>query len=104
MQLNKTRKVSAIRNAAFPVSQDNSLRNFIIKSSFNSAYSGSYMNLEMIKYVLKRGCRFLNFQVFIKDNTAIVAYSKEDFEGSFSSNPPALSLGGVFSTINMKRI
>jgi len=91
----------AIRNAAFPVSQDNSLRNFIIKSSFNSAYSGSYMNLEMIKYVLKRGCRFLNFQVFIKDNTAIVAYSKEDFEGSFSSNPPALSLGGVFSTINM---
>ncbi len=91
----------AIKNASFPISQDNSLRNFIIKSSFNSAYTGGYMNIEMVNYVLKRGCRFLHLQVFIKDNTAIVAYSKDDFEGAFSSNPPALSLGGVFSTINM---
>ena len=59
------------------------------------------MNLDMIKYVLQRGCRFLDFQVFIKDNTAIVAYSKEDYYNAFSSNAPALSLAGVFSTINM---
>ena len=44
----------AIKNASFPISQDNSLRNFIIKSSFNSAYTGGYMNMEMINYVLSR--------------------------------------------------
>jgi len=91
----------AITNSAFPANQNNALRNFCIKSSFNSAYTGGYMNLDMIKYVLHRGCRFLDFQVFIKDNTAIVAYSKEDYNDAFSSNAPALSLAGVFSTINM---
>lgn len=91
----------AITNAAFPVTEDNALRNFCIKSSFNSAYTGRYMNLDMIKHVLHRGCRFLDFQVFIKDNTAIVAYSQDDYIDAFTSNPPALSLGGVFSTINM---
>ena len=91
----------AITNAAFPATEDNALRNFCIKSSFNSAYTGKHMNLDMIKYVLQRGCRFLDFQVFIKDNTAIVAYSQDDYIDAFTSNPPALSLGGVFSTINM---
>ena len=91
----------AITNAAFPATEDNALRNFCIKSSFNSAYTGRHMNLDMIKYVLQRGCRFLDFQVFIKDNTAIVAYSQDDYIDAFTSNPPALSLGGVFSTINM---
>lgn len=91
----------AITNAVFPTDQDNSLRNFCIKSSFNSAYTGGYMNLGMIQYVLQRGCRFLDFQVFIKDNTAIVAYSMDDNENAFTSDTPALSLGGVLSTINM---
>lgn len=91
----------AITNAVFPATQDNALRNFCIKSSFNSAYTGGYMNLDMIKNVLQRGCRFLDFQVFIKDNTAIVAYSQDDYIDAFTSNLPALSLGGVFSTINM---
>lgn len=91
----------SIKNASFPTTENNALRNFVIKSSFNSAYTGGYMNLDMIKYVLRRGCRYLNFQVFIKDNTPIVAYSEDDMNNSFTSNPPALSLGGVFSTINM---
>ena len=91
----------AITNAVFPATQDNALRNFCIKSSFNSAYTGGYINLDMIKNVLQRGCRFLDFQVFIKDNTAIVAYSQDDYIDAFTSNLPALSLGGVFSTINM---
>lgn len=103
-QLNSIEQSSdgvAITNASFPTDQDNALRNFCIKSSFNSAYTGGYMNLDMIKYVLRRGCRFLDFQVFIKDNTAIVAYSKEDDVNAFTSESPALSLGGVLSTINM---
>jgi len=53
------------------------LREYIIKSSFNSAITGNYVNLDMIQYVLKRGCRFLDFEVFYIDNSPVVAYSTD---------------------------
>lgn len=93
-------KNSSIQNSAFSSTQDNSLRNFIIKSSSNSAYTNGYMNLNMIKYVLSRGCRFLDFEIYMKDNVPIVAYStnKQSLE-TFTSDAPAISFGGVCSTI-----
>jgi len=94
---------SGIANARFDPSNNNSLRNFCIKSSFNSAYTGGYVNRDMVKFVLMRGCRFLDFEVFIKDNVPIVAYSTSTATDSsfnhFTSEAPAISLGGVFSTI-----
>ena len=105
VQLNKienTKVGSGITNLALDPSQDNSLRNFCIKSSFNSAYTGGYMNQNMIKYVLSRGCRFLDFELFIKDGIPIVAYSEAQYDpsySSFTSLAPALSLAGVCSTI-----
>jgi hypothetical protein len=50
---------------------DQPLREYIIKASANSAISGRYASTEMIKYVLSRGCRFLDFEVFLmKDDNA----------------------------------
>ncbi len=40
------------------------LKQYCIKASANSAYSGGFISDEMIKYVLSRGCRFLDFEVF----------------------------------------
>jgi hypothetical protein len=40
------------------------LRELCIKSSFNSACSGSFINLDMLQYVINRGCRYLDFEVF----------------------------------------
>ena len=79
-----------------------SLRNYCIKASFNSAYTGSYVNRNMVKYVLSRGCRFLDFEVYIKDDIPIVAYSTAQYDPSFThftSKSPAISLDGVCSTI-----
>ena len=79
------------------------LRDYCIKSSSNSAFSGGYMNLEMIKYVLRRGCRFLDFDVFIKDDIPVVAYSNDIIYdpsfNSFTSFDLPVSLDGVLSTI-----
>jgi hypothetical protein len=79
------------------------LRDYCIKSSSNTAFSGGYMNLEMIKYVLRRGCRFLDFDVFIKDDIPIVAYSNQILYdpsfNSFTSIDLPVSLEGVFKTI-----
>jgi len=35
-----------------------------IKGSYNSAFTGNYMNADMIKYLMSRGCRFLDFEVY----------------------------------------
>ena len=79
------------------------LRDYCIKSSSDSAFSGGYMNLEMIKYVLRRGCRFLDFNVFIKDDIPVVAYSKDVIYdpsfNSFTSMDLPVSLEGVLKTI-----
>jgi hypothetical protein len=45
------------------------LSQYIIKSSFNSAITGNYVNLDMLKYVLSRGCRFIDFEVYAIKNS-----------------------------------
>ena len=47
-----------------PAYQSLPLRELCIKGSYNSAYTGNYINLDMIKYVMSRGCRFLDFEVY----------------------------------------
>jgi hypothetical protein len=39
------------------------LMQYIVKSSYNSAITGSYASLLMLKYVINRGCRCLDFEV-----------------------------------------
>jgi hypothetical protein len=60
------------------------LMEFCIKGSYNSALTGNYINAEMLKYLLSRGCRFFDFEVFyIQDPTSgiyspQVAYSTDN--------------------------
>ena len=51
------------------------LQNYAIKSSMNTAYNGKDNSTDMINYVLTRGCRFIDFEVYsYKDeNEAITA-------------------------------
>jgi len=48
---------------------------YCIKGSYNSAMTGNNMNVDMIKYVINRGCRFIDFEVYLIDNVPTVAYS-----------------------------
>lgn len=40
------------------------LQQYCIKSSFNSAYNGKKVSFDMVRYVLDRGCRFLDFEIY----------------------------------------
>ena len=53
------------------------IREYEIKSSYNTAYSGSFVGLDTIKYVLSRGCRFLDFEVYMIDSKVCVAQSND---------------------------
>jgi hypothetical protein len=51
------------------------LREYCIKSSYNSAYTGSKISGDMLRYILSRGCRFIDLQIHYseKDDVAYVA-------------------------------
>jgi hypothetical protein len=62
------------------ISQNNNslaLRQYCIKSSYNSALSGKYISTDAVKYVLSRGCRFIDLEVFLIDDEAQVAYTDD---------------------------
>jgi hypothetical protein len=53
------------------------LKEYCIKGSYNTALTGRYVNLDMIKYVLSRGCRFLDFEIFYINGIPYVASSTD---------------------------
>lgn len=61
------------------------LKQYCIKGSYNSAITGSYVNIEMIKYVLYRGCRFLDFEIFSFDGEPYVAMSTDSTYSSINT-------------------
>lgn len=55
--------------------EDLPLNQYCIKSSFNTTITKIYSNIKMISYILKRGCRFLDFEIYNIDNTPKINYS-----------------------------
>ncbi len=53
------------------------LKEYVVKGSYNTAITGNYVNLDMIKYVLSRGCRFIDFEVLFFDDKAVVSTTSD---------------------------
>lgn len=51
------------------------IKEYCIKSSYNSACSGTYIGVDVLKYVLSRGCRYLDLEIYLVDNTPYVGFS-----------------------------
>lgn len=84
-------KLQSSSNAKLP------LKEYCIKASYNTALTGNYVNLDMIKYVIGRGCRFLDFEVFY------VGKTKTDDKGNavtIYTAEVAYSTDNTFTTIN----
>jgi len=71
---------------------DYTINQFCIKSSYNSAYTGSCMNIETIPYLLTRGVRFLDFGVY-GTSIPMVANSSD------TSDEESLYLQDIFNII-----
>lgn len=69
--------------------QGKKLADFFIKSSYNTSATGYYVNRKMLKYVLSRGCRFIDLEVFSSSDKynglPFVAYANEKEPLSFDS-------------------
>lgn len=69
------------------------LRQYCVKSSYNSALTDkNTIDVNNIKLILSKGCRFLDFEIFLIDNGAYVASSTDSsFSTITSSNRAPLS-------------
>lgn len=67
------------------------VKDYCIKGSANSAFSGSYTSMEMVNYVLSRGVRFLDLQVFWIDSYN----GKKDACVGFTSDKLSYAPNGV---------
>ena len=78
------------------------LREFIVKSSYNSAISGDYANQEMIPILLQRGVRLLDFEIYTDNRIEYVSYSKDNEFTMSTANEPSdrLSLASALYTVN----
>jgi len=103
-----TDEVTSLQNAAANVSVTNiipsrstlPLREYCIKASYSSAFSGTYVSATMIKYVLSRGCRYLDIPIYYSENdaTPYVAHITDD-KGIDNAGDNKIPLDIVFNAI-----
>jgi len=84
---------------------------YFIKASWNTAYNGkNAMDLDMVLFVMNRGCRFLDFEIYSMTDEKtkhkpVVGYSVSSNGNSFTSNYQTesnntLDLADVFNIIS----
>jgi hypothetical protein len=73
------------------------IKNFFVKSSLDSAYNGSTVSIEMVNYILSRGYRLLDFEVYLEPlSTAPVGTSPIAVVGySQFANSPRMSENNI---------
>ena len=71
------------------------IREFIVKSSYNSAISGLYSSKDALKLVLERGCRFIDFEIFSRKDIEYVSYS---------GDPEYKSMGTENTSVNRLKL
>ena len=85
---------------SFPAEKQNlELRQLCIKSSYNTACTGKYVNLDMVEHIIIRGCRFLDFEIFLLDGKPVVGVSSDNSDSNIESKN-TLPLSKVLQRVN----
>jgi hypothetical protein len=76
------------------------LNQVCIKASYNSAFDGKEISTDMLEYVMSRGCRFLDFELYLDGESVYVNYSTDPTFSTFENTNTNDSTNGVlFSSI-----
>jgi hypothetical protein len=88
--------IAKMRSSVLPIKE------FCIKSSYNSAYSGSHIGSDVLKYVLSRGCRYLDLEIYMVDNVAYVGFSTNPSSTHQNiTSATTITLNDALTTINI---
>lgn len=78
------------------------VKEYCIKTAYNSATTGKSVNKNMVKFILSRGCRCLDFEVFytqkLNNYMPVIAESSDPDFNLFDTDN-SISLESAFSTI-----
>jgi len=75
------------------------LKDYVVKSSYNTAYIGSSMSFKAITYALSRGYRFLDFEVFFIDGLPCVGYNSNSATPMKITSSNTLPFGQVLYNV-----
>jgi hypothetical protein len=87
--------VTTVKYSKYPAL---TLKDYVVKTSYNTAYTGSSMSMKAITYVLTRGYRFLDFEIFMVDGGPVVGYS-EDPKNRVITSSNTLPFGQVLYNV-----
>jgi len=83
----KSLQTNGVTIRAIPETQmDLPLREFIVKSSYNSGISGKFASIHAIRYVLGRGCRLLDFEIYTRDGSEYISFANDEEFSSLGTN------------------
>jgi hypothetical protein len=78
------------------------IREYCVKASYNSACSGTYIGVDVLKYVLSRGCRYLDLEVYLVDNVPYVGFSTNPSDTTQNiTSATTITLNDALTTINV---
>jgi hypothetical protein len=77
---------------------DMKLNQVCIKASYNTAFDGNKISTDQVKYVMSKGCRFLDFELYLKDKDVYVNYSTDPTYNMF--NQDGIQFTDITGTIN----
>lgn len=90
---------SAITNTSDKM-LDMRLNQVCIKSSYNSAFDGKDVSIDQLKYVMSKGCRFLDFELYLKDDNVYVNYSTDPTYTTFiNTNVNSVTFNQIMAAI-----
>lgn len=95
----KLEKASIPSISNFNYNNDLKLKDVCIKASCNSAFTGKYINKKMVKHLLLRGCRFLDFEIYNIDDLPYVGFSSDERPTALDSQNK-IALGEILTVIN----
>jgi len=78
------------------------LKDVFMKASYNSAFTGNYLSIEMVKFCLSQGCRFLDFEVDNDVSTGkpiVVCRNNDETTRTIEGKPKSIPLKDVFDCI-----
>ena len=79
---------------------DITLNQVCIKASYNSAFDGKEISTDMLEYVMSRGCRFLDFELYLNNGSVYVNYSTDPTFSTFeNTNTNAVLFSSIMTYI-----
>lgn len=105
----KENEFAGLKNSTAVTIQSATIKNlplieYCIKGSYNSALTGSWINTDMIKYLLSRGCRYFDLEIYYIQDPTTQVYTPQvgysvDPKHTILSSENSVLLDNIFATI-----